>query len=78
MISVYDRTKEIEYKGDMEICPSCGRYCSYRLFVTYTCLSLFFIPILKWGKSYYLRSSCCGKTIELDKEQGKKFEKGMQ
>ena len=29
----------------------------------YTSLSLFFIPVFKWGKKYYVKTSCCGSTI---------------
>ena len=59
-MGIYDRVKEIPFKGEMDVCPSCGRYCNYRKYVKYTCLSLFFIPILKWGKQYYAESTCCG------------------
>lgn len=76
MMGIYDRTKEIEYNGEIQICPSCGRYCNYRIYVTYMCLSVFFIPVFRWGKKYYAETSCCGKRIELSREQGRKAEHG--
>ena len=76
IMGIYDKTKEIDYTGGMSICPDCGRYCNYKIFVTYMCLSLFFIPAFKWGKQYFAKTSCCGKTYELTKEQGKAAEKG--
>ena len=76
MMGIYDRTKEIKYSADMTICTDCGRYSSYRLFVTYMCLSIFFIPVLTWGKRYYVTSSCCGKSHELCKEKGRAAQRG--
>lgn len=76
IIGIYNKSKEIAYNGSMEICPDCGRYCSYNIYVEFMCLSLFFIPVLRWGNRYYAKTSCCGKPIEIDKEQGRKAEKG--
>ncbi len=76
IMGIYDRSKEIEYKGDMVICPACGRYCSYKIYVTYMCLSIFFIPVFRWGKRYYVISTCCGKRYELDRGKGRQAEKG--
>ena len=52
------------------ICPACGRFGHLRIFVVYTCLSLFFLPVLKWGKRYYAAMGCCGATCELDPSLG--------
>ena len=76
IMGIYDRSKEIEYNGEMVICSKCGRYCSYKVFVTYMCLSLFFIPVFKWGKRYCVTSSCCGARYELDRDIGRKIERG--
>lgn len=76
IMGIYNKTREITYKGSMEICPDCGRYCSYNIYVEFMCLSLFFIPVAKWGKRYHAKASCCGKIHKLTKEQGKKAEKG--
>ena len=49
-------------------CPICGAYGSFRVFMTYTVLSLFFIPTFKWGKRYYVETTCCNSIYELDPE----------
>ena len=36
------------------ICGACGSYGRYQIYITYMCLSLFFIPIFKWSKKYYV------------------------
>ena len=53
-------------------------FCRYHtLFsVIATALYLFFIPIFKWGRKYYVQTSCCGKTYKLDNEVGRAIEKG--
>lgn len=78
IMGIYNKSKEIAYNGGMEICPDCGRYCSYNIYVEFMCLSLFFIPLLRWGKRYYAKASCCGKIHELTKEQSKQVEKGKK
>lgn len=57
------------------ICPNCGRYGRYEVFMEYSYLSLFFIPIIKWGKKYYAKTSCCGSTYSIPKELGKRIAK---
>ena len=57
-------------------CPICGAYGSFRVFMTYTVLSLFFIPTFKWGKRYYVETSCCNTICELDPEVGKRIARG--
>jgi DNA-directed RNA polymerase subunit RPC12/RpoP len=44
--------------------------------MTYMYFSLFFIPVFKWGRRYYLRSSCCNTVYELDPELGRRLQKG--
>ena len=57
-------------------CPICGAYGSFRVFMTYTVLSLFFIPTFKWGKHYYVETTCCNTVYELDPEVGKRIARG--
>lgn len=60
------------------LCSLCGRYGHYEVFMTYTCLSLFFIPTFRWNRHYYVRSSCCGTLYELDPEIGKRIKKAKR
>ena len=48
------------------------------MFMTYTVLSLFFIPTIKWNKHYYVQTSCCGTVYELDPEIGKAIARGEE
>jgi len=58
------------------ICSHCGQYGSYEVFDEYIYLSLFFIPILKWNRKYYVKSTCCGSVYSISEELGRRMEKG--
>ncbi|MDY3929573.1 MAG: zinc ribbon domain-containing protein [Clostridia bacterium] len=77
IMGIFDGQKEIKYDGGgMNICKLCGAYCSYRIFCTYMCFTLFFIPIFKWSKQYYAECSSCNKLFKLNKELGRRIERG--
>ena len=77
MIGVSEGSKEFDFTQNV-ICPNCGRYGRYMVFMTYTVLSLFFIPCFKWNRQYFVRMSCCGKIYRLDPEVGKRIAKGEE
>ena len=62
--------------GQMVICKVCGGYGRYQVFMSYTSLSLFFIPVLKWGRRYYVTMSCCGTVYDLNPEVGRRMARG--
>ena len=69
-------SKELAYSGELFICGRCGRYGRYQVFMTYMYLSLFFIPTFRWGKKYFVKTSCCGAVYELEPETGKQLARG--
>ncbi|MCI8518243.1 MAG: zinc ribbon domain-containing protein [Hungatella sp.] len=69
--------KELSH-SQLVICGSCGGYGRYQVFMTYMSLSLFFIPILKWGRQYYVKMSCCGTLYRLDPDIGWRIGRGEQ
>lgn len=76
MMSVTDGRKDLEYAGTVTVCDSCGRYGRMNVFMTYTVLALFFIPVLKWNRRYFVQMSCCGQTYALDPEIGRSIAAG--
>jgi len=58
------------------VCSNCGKYGRYEIIMEYMYFSLFFIPILKWNKKFYIISSCCGSTYSIDKELGNRIARG--
>ena len=77
MMGITDGRKDLNFTQTI-ICNICGRYGRYNVFMTYTVLSLFFIPCFKWNKHYYVQTSCCGTVYELDPEIGKAIARGEQ
>lgn len=75
MIGITDGRKVFDYTQTV-ICNICGKYGRYQVFMTYTVLSLFFIPCFKWNKHFYVETSCCNTLYELDPEIGKRIAKG--
>lgn len=77
IMGISNGRKEINYdSGGMNICKSCGAYCRYSVFCTYMYLSLFFMPVFKWSKQYYVECSACNCCTRLKNEIGKRIERG--
>lgn len=68
--------KELAYNASLFICGRCGRYGRYQVYMKYTYLSLFFIPVFKWGKRYYAKTTCCGTVYELPQDAGRRLARG--
>lgn len=75
IMGISDGRRQLNF-SQLGVCPACGAYCRYQLFVTYTVLSLFFIPVLKWNRRYVVESSCCGAAFALDAALGRRIERG--
>lgn len=75
VLGIQSGRKELSV-GQLVICNICGGYGRYQVFMTYTSLSLFFIPVLKWGRRYYVTMSCCGTVYELNPEAGRRMVRG--
>lgn len=75
IMGINSKQKQFNY-DKMFICERCGQYGRYEVFMTYMCFSLFFIPIIKWNKQYYARTTCCRTLYALDSEIGKVIAKG--
>ncbi|SFG06722.1 zinc ribbon domain-containing protein [Oribacterium sp. WCC10] len=68
--------KDLNYNQQMT-CDICGRMGQYRVWMTYMSFSIFFIPVFKWRKIYYVVTSCCGSVYELRPETGRAIEHGQ-
>ena len=77
IMGVSPRKEELPY-NQMVICSHCGSYGRYQVYMTYMCLSLFFLPVFKWDRHYYVTTSCCGTTYELDPEVGAAIRRGRE
>ena len=75
MMGITQGQKEFDFR-QMIICSNCGAYGNFSVFMTYTVLSIFFIPVLKRDRHYYVRTSCCNTIYELDPDIGKRIARG--
>lgn len=58
------------------VCRSCGKYGHLEVYMVYSYLSLFFIPVFRWGRSYYVRTTCCGRSVPISQELGRRIAAG--
>ena len=77
IFGINSATKELEYHKTV-ICGRCGSYGRYQVTMTYMCFSLFFIPIFRWNRRYFVRMSCCDTVYELNAEIGRRISRGEQ
>ena len=77
IMGITDGRKDFSFY-QLVTCAVCGKYGRFNVFMTYTVLSLFFIPTIKWNKQYYVQTSCCGTVYELDSEIGKAVARGEE
>ena len=75
MMGITAGRKDFDFHQQI-ICDICGKYGRFQVSMTYTVLSLFFIPCFKWNKHYYVQTSCCNTVYELDAEVGKRIAAG--
>ena len=77
MMGVTTGKKDLPFHQTM-VCSRCGRYGSYSVYMTYFVLSLFFIPVFRWNRRYYVTTNCCHATYQLDPEPGRLIARGEQ
>lgn len=59
------------------ICSNCRKYGRYEVYIRYTVFSLFFVPIIKFNKKFFVRTTCCGSLYLLkNKEKAINIERG--
>lgn len=75
IFGISTKEKKLDFTQSI-VCSNCGSYGRYEAFMTYSYFSLFFIPILKWNKKYYITSTCCGSMYSVNKEVGRAIERG--
>lgn len=77
VFGISSKEEEIDFT-QTTICPSCSSYGRYGLFMTYTHFSLFFIPLIKWNRKYYVRTTCCKSLYRIDNDLGKDIVRGVK
>jgi hypothetical protein len=77
MAGVYPQKKELGY-NECILCSSCSKYGRYEAFMECSVFSLFFIPIIKFNKKIYVRTTCCNSIYLItNKEKSTMIESGQ-
>lgn len=77
IMSVNQGKKNIGHQ-QLVICDKCGQYGRYEILMTYMYLSFFFIPIIKWKRRYYVKTSCCHTLYQLNPKVGNRIRRGRE
>jgi len=75
LIGISSTEKKLEFIQTM-LCSHCEQFGRLEIFMNYSYLSLFFIPIFKWNKKFYVKSSCCNTIYSVDNSIGNEILKG--
>ncbi|WP_251861517.1 zinc ribbon domain-containing protein [Clostridium sp. Marseille-Q2269] len=67
IFGINTKKEEIEELENL-ICKKCGSLSRYTVIKTYNIFHFFFIPLIKWGEKYYLKSRCCNTVYYISKE----------
>lgn len=78
LISLTREEKDLALDQDLIIHGTCGAYGRYQPFMISSVLRLFFIPLFRFSKSYYVRMSCCGEVYGLREEAGRDLARGRK
>jgi hypothetical protein len=74
---VYPKRVELDYYEPI-MCSCCTKYGRYEAFMEYNEFSFFFIPLFKFGKKFYARTTCCNSLYQIvNKEKGLMMERGQ-
>ena len=77
IMGVNSKQKKLSY-DKVFICDRCGQYGRYEVWMTYMCFSMFFIPLIKWNKQFYVKTTCCGTKYVLDPAIGRIIASGKE
>lgn len=77
MAGVYPQRKELNFNKTI-LCSCCNKYGRYQAFMECNVLNLFFIPVFKFSKKIYVKTTCCNSLyIVTNKEKAALLEHGQ-
>lgn len=75
MIGITEGVRHLLYDKTV-YCRDCGCRTRVRIAMTYTCFSLFLIPLFKWNRHFYVEFACCKRHYELNPAIGMRILRG--
>ena len=59
-------------------CPVCGKKAELHAFCSYKAFRVFFLPVYKWDKRYFVQTSCCGAACPISEKLGEAVDGGKK
>lgn len=75
IFGISNKEKELRDINNV-VCKKCRTMTTYKLIKVYNFFHIFFIPIIRWGQRYYLKSRCCNTIFEINPDLGGRLEQG--
>ena len=66
MFSINDKVDEVYTDESVRVCKACGKYGRYSLLMKYRNYALFFLPVYKSHREYYVKANCCDSYFSID------------
>jgi hypothetical protein len=74
---ISQKREDLDYYEPI-MCSCCIKYGRYEAYIEYSVFSLFFIPLFRFNKKYYARTTCCNSLYLItNKEKGLMMERGQ-
>ncbi|NDL68774.1 zinc ribbon domain-containing protein [Anaerotalea alkaliphila] len=67
--------KQLDYNQGM-LCPLCCNFGRYEVYMETMVATLFFLPLFRWNKKFYVITTCCHSVYAISKELGTAIAKG--
>lgn len=75
IFGIQTKNQKIKTEQGM-ICPVCGAYDRFDIVKTFNYFHIFFVPVWKWNKRFFIQTRCCQQICILDQEIGTRIEAG--
>lgn len=75
IIGIFPQHKTLDFQ-QVAHCPTCHRLIKLKIVQSCSCFSCFFIPILKWNRTYHIECEECHSLYALNYEVGTRIRNG--
>lgn len=75
IMGISEGRKQLDFNQTI-VCGACGKYGRIEVYMVYSYLSLFFIPVFKWNRRYFIRTTCCDTLVPISAEMGEQIRRG--
>jgi len=74
---ITSKQKQLDFNQSI-LCSHCRKFGRYEVYMEYMEFSMFFIPLFKWSRNFFVKTTCCDTLYALDKEKGERILRGEE